>query len=312
MHHRTVNFPRRGPRTELVGNGTDFTNQVAGAATLAEGSFDSVSGVTGESGGGPVGGANSYSLQLNTQFFTTTTCNGTSGCQGWEQFVYSSTGCSPRPGCVFIQYWLLNYAVNGTACPTGWTTSGADCVINSTRGIALSTLAVSGLAALSVTGTAATGAMNDTVTLTNGTTLYSVTGDNRFPDLAQHWQVSEFNVFGNCCGSQATFNSGASVNVRISADSGTLSAPSCIVAGFTAETNNLTLVTAPETDTDTTYPSILFTENFAGTPAPATCATLQAAAAGQGQTDVPLPPWTIVTMGAGLLGIAWRRLQRPA
>jgi hypothetical protein len=107
---------------------------VTGHVSEAEGSFDIVTGVTSECAvqcpmgvcptnptcaGAP---ANTYSLQLNTKPFTTQTCNGSpnpGNCQGWEQFIYPSSGGGS------IQYWLENYGPAGTACPTP---RGATCV----------------------------------------------------------------------------------------------------------------------------------------------------------------------------------------
>jgi hypothetical protein len=79
------------PRPNVVGNGSDFSAQVTGSLSSAEGSFDLVSGVTSETGNG--GAANNYSLQVNSNTFTTTTCNGATNpavCRGWQQFVYSN------------------------------------------------------------------------------------------------------------------------------------------------------------------------------------------------------------------------------
>ena len=62
----------------FLGNG-DWPHQ-------AEGSFDSVTGVT---------SAGAYTLQLNTAPFSTSACSGSpnpANCQGWEQFVYPSSG----------------------------------------------------------------------------------------------------------------------------------------------------------------------------------------------------------------------------
>ena len=111
--------PRGGPRTEVVGNGTDWVANVAGTGTISStvGSFDSVTGVTSESG--PIGNtgpsvANAYTLQLNTDFFpSTVSCAGSPNpaCQGWQQFVFENYGSAGR---VYIQYWLYKY--NAT-CP---------------------------------------------------------------------------------------------------------------------------------------------------------------------------------------------------
>ena len=64
--------------------GPDFSAMVTGHITQAEGSFDSVTGVT---------LTPNYSLQLNTDFFPTRACKDApnTGCKGWEQFVYDSS-----------------------------------------------------------------------------------------------------------------------------------------------------------------------------------------------------------------------------
>src|SRR5258707_8544568 len=68
---RLVPFgPRRGARPFTVGNGVDFSAQVTGNTSAAEGSFENVVGVTGVTGGG-VG--NKYSLQLKPKTFPTLT-----------------------------------------------------------------------------------------------------------------------------------------------------------------------------------------------------------------------------------------------
>jgi hypothetical protein len=71
--------PAEGSRPFTVGNTNDFVPVVSGVMTAAEGSFDSFTGVTSETG--QVGGsgpqvANIYSLQLNTKPFTTPMCAG--------------------------------------------------------------------------------------------------------------------------------------------------------------------------------------------------------------------------------------------
>jgi hypothetical protein len=108
--------------------------------------------------------------------------------------------------------------------------------------------------------------------LSIGNTLYSVTGNSYFPDLAQHWNTSEFNIFGPGNSSQATFNTGSTVVIRTAMDNGT-AAPSCVLEGFTAETNNLTLTGTPSAESGALWPSIVFTQTNAGTPTSATCAT---------------------------------------
>src|SRR6185436_20645262 len=90
--------------------------------STAIGSFPTVTNVTSESG--PVGNTgpslpNTYTLQLNTNFFSSTVCAGSPnpGCRGWEQFVYENRDTFGR---AFIQYWLIEYS---KPCPAGqgWT-----------------------------------------------------------------------------------------------------------------------------------------------------------------------------------------------
>jgi hypothetical protein len=258
-------LPKSGVPSQTVGDGTDYSAEVTGSISAAEGSFDSVTGVTSESGEGV---PNEYSLQLNTQFFTTTTCSGAANptkCLGWEQFVFANS--PPRAGFAFIQYWLIHYA---TTCPSGWITSGKDCYINS-RSAPVPAQTIATLGQLTVTGAAASGGAEDSIVLSTGTTIYSAVGNDYFPDLGQNWQAAEFNVVGDGNGSQAVFNTGSTIVVRTSVNSGTASAPSCVVDGFTAETNNLTLVSTPTNVSGGALPAIVFTESNAGTPTPASC-----------------------------------------
>jgi hypothetical protein len=122
------------------------------------------------------------------------------------------------------------------------------------------------LSDLIVTGTAASGATDDSVVLSTGTHVYTTQGDDHFPDLSQGWNTAEFNVFGDCCSSQANFNTGSTIVVRTGANSGVTTAPSCVDEGFTAETNNLTMVSTPTSQTGEAAPSIVFTESNAWQP----------------------------------------------
>jgi len=193
--------PRRGVRPLVVGNGDDISAQVstAGFISTAIGSFDSVTGVVSESS--PIGNsgppvANAYTLQVNTNFFASTTCAASPnvGCQGWEQFVFANDGSS---GSVFIQYWLIQY---NTTCPAGWNqfsfTGSTDiyCYRNSPGATAVPTnQPIGNLAQLSLTGSVT--ATGDSATLTAGTTVYSVAGSNSV-NAAVGWQTAESNVFG--------------------------------------------------------------------------------------------------------------------
>lgn len=213
-----------------VGNGTDFSAQVSsGTVSQAEGMFPIVSNVSSETDGS----ANVYSLQLNTETFSTPACNGVSGCTGWQQFIYSTTTI----GGAFMQYWLINY---GATCPSGWNPANGSCYKNSSV-VPVPAQPIGALRYLSLTGTA-TGSL-DTVVLSSGTSIYSASGPDNVLSVSQGWTVAEFNIFGDG-GSipTAAFNTGATLLVRTSVSNSTTNAPVCNGSGFTFEGNNLSLV----------------------------------------------------------------------
>ena len=225
-------IPRRGASSDLVGNGHDYAASVAsGVITKTVGSFPVVSGVTTEVG---LEGANDYSLQLNSNFMTTAACNGISGCQSWEQFVYSSGEQQ-----AFMQYWLIGY---GATCPSkAWMSAeGTDCYRNSAA-VTVPKLPITDLNTFRLVGSAVAKG-KDTLIFTGESIAYSTTGLDSVVDLATDWEQSEFNVIGDGDGSAAAFNPGSKIQVWIHVYSGTTSAPTCAKnAGTTGETNNLTL-----------------------------------------------------------------------
>jgi hypothetical protein len=239
-------LPHGLSRPESVGDGNDFAASVAGLMSSAVGSFPTVTGVTSEKDGS----ANVYSIQLNSNFMTTAVCSGHSGCQSWEQFVYSSGETS-----AFMQYWLINY---GNKCPSGWNSYSGSCYKNSAA-VSVPKQAISTLANLKLSGTAVSGG-NDTLVFTTPTKAYSTTGKDSVVDLATGWNESEFNIIGDGGGSAATFNRGASMTVKVAVTNGTTSAPKCAAgAGTTGETNNLTLGKCTATGGATPY--IQFTQS---------------------------------------------------
>jgi hypothetical protein len=234
-----------------VGNGNDFSAEVSGTTSWAEGSFPKVTNVTSETDGS----VNNYALQLNTNMFSgASLCSGASSpanCQGWQQFIYA-------PGTAFMQYWLINYV---NACPSGWMTYGPDCFKNS-NGVSVPSEPVTNLANLTLIGQAGS---SDTVFMSTGTgTLYAVSAGT-VVNLNSHWQSAEFNVVGNANASEAVFNSGASIVVQTLTNSvvPTNSAPTCQSAGFTAETNNLNLTPGSCCPVGGTSPGIQFMESNA-------------------------------------------------
>jgi hypothetical protein len=280
--------PRRGPRPLTVGNRSDVSPQVpSGFISTAIGSFDSVTGVTSESG--PIANTgpslpDTYTLQINTEQFKSTACAGSpntdpnTGCRGWQQFVFENNPSSHRVG---IQYWLIRY---NTTCPAGagWNqfsfTGDTDiyCWKNNSMGWASVAAAqpIANLGQISLTG--AVSASGDSVTLASGNNIDSVPGDNAV-NAAAGWQIAEFNVFGDggnsAGGGQASFNSGSTIVPRTRVLYGGTAPPTCVAQGFTGETNNLSFgPSAPSTSPP--GPALFFTESSAGgSPSNCTAAT---------------------------------------
>ena len=243
-------MPRHGQHGYTVGNGNDYSAVVSSIITSAVGSFPTVTGVTHETGYD--GEANTYSLQLNSEFFTTTVCNGSSdpsNCLGWQQFVYSNSGTA------FMQYWLINY---GSDCPSGgWMAYEGSCYRNS-NAVSVPTQAITKLEYLKITGSAVK-AGSDKLVMTTESSAYSTTGSDSVVRLAYSWNAGEFNVVGDGGGSSAKFNNGSSVTVEIAIKDGSTAAPSCEGDdGTTGETNNLTLGSCTTAGGST--PSVKFTE----------------------------------------------------
>jgi hypothetical protein len=223
-------------RPFTVGNGTDYQLDSPGSVATATGSFWETDGLTSETDSNGV--ADSFSLQLNTNVFTSPACSTAANpatCKGWEQFIYSSGDG------VFIQFWMLNY---GKPCPDGWTSNNAPgttpgCFRNSDA-TSVSPRTIAGLLNMAVTGRAVQGG-DDTVILTTGTEAFQASAPDGVLNLAGRWKSAEFNIFGDCCSAQANLNAGAQLGVDISVNDGTNLRATCSTTGTTAETNNATL-----------------------------------------------------------------------
>jgi hypothetical protein len=246
--------PARGRAGFTVGNGNDYAAQTASLTSSATGTFPTITGLKKETDAA-AGGANVYSLQLNSNFFKSSpTCDGAlnpAKCQAWEQFVFAEDGS----GELFMQYWLINYAAK---CPSGgWMKFDKDCYRNS-KGVGVPAQLISALGNLALTGSVVAGGL-DTITLMTADHAYSVTGQDSVVDLADFWNASEFNVIGDGDASEAKFNTATAITVNIALDDGTTAAPTCESnAGTTGETNSLTLGACTATGGAT--PSITFAE----------------------------------------------------
>jgi len=276
-----VLFPPLGRNGSIepqgVGNGADYTLVTLPYVTAgAIGSFPSVSGVqtvrsigVASFGGKGISGPNVYSLQLNSNTFSTRACAGMAHCVGWEQFVFTNQPIAYRGGGnLIIQDWLLSTTSQHLAgCPPhqGWSYSGGNCVQNGPNSVATPSVPITELAELILSGSAASS--GDSAFLSVGSTVYgmkNIQGDG-ITDLSEHWTGSEFNVVGNGGGSRAKFNKGSTITVSIEADDGSTTAPDCKAnSGTTGESNNLSFIAAPATPDMRRYPSIAFTESNAG------------------------------------------------
>ena len=259
-----------GPAT--VGDGTDYSAVVSGLISKATGTFTNVSsGITekGENGGSGSKVANAFSLQLNSQFISgSPACSGSSdpsGCQAWQQFVY--TYDSSSTGSIFMQYWLINY---DASCPSGWYTYSEDCYTNSASSN-VSRLTAAQLATVRLGATAASGG-NDAVSLSVGSgTATTVTGKDTKIDLASYWNTTEWGVYGDGGGSAADFGSGTTLEAQTALTATSSGAPSCVEEGFTGETNNLKLAASPALGSE---PSpTMASKQTNGTSGTASCAT---------------------------------------
>jgi hypothetical protein len=236
------------------------------------GSFPAVTGVTSETGTGVLGfydegilGPNEYSLQLNTNSTgrTAPCASGLSDCTVWQQFIYSPDLETKGSAAVFIQYWLLNY---GTTCPSGWYSAGDGRCFKDSGYVSAPDVAITSLGSLKLSATVKSGG-NDTLTFYDGSAAYAVTAPDSVLDIATVWKQAEFNVFGNADGSQAVFNTGSSVTVKIAAQYGSTAAPSCVAgSGTSSESNNLILQTCAAAGG--TAPDIQFVESILGPPPP--------------------------------------------
>ncbi|MCB8879766.1 hypothetical protein ACELLULO517_05935 [Acidisoma cellulosilytica] len=243
-----------------VGNGSDwFSTVTSGVISSVTASFPTENGVTDEYGFRGANSAtvypNTYSLQINSNTFTTTACGGAMSCYGWQQFIFTNSGCVPGlQACIFMQYWLIGH---GEPCPSSsWNyypgqpgISASGCYMNS-KATVVPSQPITNLNAINLIGTAQSSALDSLIMTSNNiNTPLATSGPSNTLGLGQDWKSSEFNIFGDCCSSEAYFNPGVNLSVRIAETNGSTSAPQCVVTasgstaggGATAETNNLAL-----------------------------------------------------------------------
>jgi hypothetical protein len=245
-------LPAHGPKGFVVGNGNDFAAEAGTPISSTVGSFPSIKGLKQESN---EGAANTYSLQLNSSYYVAPVCQGAqipSECRAWMQYVYSNN--APYSGSAFMEIWLINY---GSNCPAGWGPYATDCYYNS-NAVNVPNQKLRALGDIQVSGATVSGG-NDTVKITTSKKAYAVTMPDSMIDLAGNWNTSEYNLFGDGGGSEATFNPGTKIQVKLQLQDGSTNAPTCITDGFTLESNNLGLNTCSAAGGQT--PSITFSES---------------------------------------------------
>ncbi|HEV2137855.1 MAG TPA: hypothetical protein VGR53_03370 [Nitrososphaerales archaeon] len=216
---------------------------------------------TGSWGGFTYG--NRYTVQINTNWFPTTV-QGISG-QGAVQFIFEEQGCPPwgfgycYNGDIYLEYWLTP-SIYITNCPSGWnifttSTGWNDCYYNAP-------------------GTGTNYEKPNYLTSyawaagISGNNLYVQFCDynsnscwtNQYTDVLSlgslyNWTSAETNVFGDCCNTAATFNSGFTLTWNLDMfTSG--SRIGYLRQSMTGETNNLNLQGTPTIN----FPYFAFTE----------------------------------------------------
>ena len=274
-----------------VGDGTDYSAQVSGLISQATGTFTDVSSNISEEGtvdGSSSSSPNSFTLQINSQFFAgSPACSGSSDpadCTAWEQFVYNYDGGGD--GTLFMQYWVLNY--NGASCPSGWAglSSNYYCYYTS-QGASVTGLTAADLATVSFTGSAVAGG-NDALTMSVGSgQATTLTAPDSVVDLASFWNTTEWGVYGDADGAEAYFGADNTLEPVTTLTSSSSAAPSCIQEGFTGETSNLDLTSTPALGAESS-PTMASTQTDAGSSGAASCAV----AAGTGGATYQALPGT--------------------
>ncbi|WP_051452220.1 hypothetical protein [Actinospica robiniae] len=256
-----------------VGDGTDYSAVVSGKISKAVGTFANVSSNISEKGAVNGSGsqvANSFSLQLNSQFFSgSSACAKASvpaNCLAWQQFVYTFNGGST--GDLFMQYWLIDYEAT---CPSGWYSYSGDCYTNSSA-TTVKAITAAQLATVKLTATAASGG-NDAVSVSVGSgTASTVTGKDTKVGLAGFWNTAEWGVYGDGGGSAANFGTNNTLEAVTALTSTSSGAPSCVEEGFTGETNNLKLTATPALGSQSS--PTMATEQTNGTSSTPSCAVI--------------------------------------
>jgi len=268
---RPANGTLATPATPVGGIGYS-ARAVGGSIRAAEGSIINATGVT--SIMDSLGGADYYTLQLNTDYFAIPASNGlcgnSSNCYGWVQFGYINN--EPYAGTMTLQYWIIGSDV----CSWPWSAYDTSTCVSGYFSSSAAWTSIPGKFSnfkdqINLSGQTANGI--DTVTLTVGANAYSYALESPLKILPQLWQQAQFNVFGAGNYSTVNFNNGSSLIINTKIDNGTTNAPDCSTDTGTGESNNLYL-NSPCCRYGGGKPSIAFSEGTDGNPNKFTCADL--------------------------------------
>ena len=266
--HHAPSLPGLG--IETVGGPASFLTAslpTNGPIFHAIGSFGT-SAITSENLNGTV---NDFSVQMNSNRFMSPACNGVSGCAGWQQYIFENSPMDGRAHAV-IEYWIFGYFAG--QCPSsdfryvaGTATTAAGCVKDSPV-VWLPLQPISNLTAISIDASALAGQL-DQNSVSVGTAKYLVSMPDSVLTASAGWTSSEFNVYGDYNGAQATFGSGTVITLKLALADGVntslLNTNYGIGGSTTAETNNLNfgIVCGYLSGIQ---PYILYQENLGGSP----------------------------------------------
>jgi hypothetical protein len=241
-------YPGGNDFAEIGNNYPDYFTIGGGTIiSSAEGQFTSESGWSSEAQADFPYDTNIYSLQLNTNTFTTS-YGGHSNVEGWEQFVFYTPYCCTTYNVVKIQYVLIGYGAQ-YGCPSGWTDVSGSCYLNGgtvhTNGYYypqyLYQQSISGV--VSSTG--------DSATFCSAGTCYTAS-DGDILGLSNDWTNFEFNVFGWENGDGAIFSDNGVTPFALTVQTSSslpLNTVGCLSqSSGTAEYNNMKLSPACSTD----------------------------------------------------------------
>lgn len=230
------------------GNGYDYMLAIPdGGISHFEGSFKDIRGLKWAKDQN--GKRNEYSLQINTNVWA----SGVWGPGAWQQFIYSNDlpECYKKGqkvgGCVFMEYWLIDYLKQHASCPFNWKwDNGSSCYSDSPQ-VQIPQQDITTLSQQRLYGDLA---QDDTcnfdycdqVAFIAPGVGVRIAGFNPLA-LEAGWDVAEFNVFGNGAAHRdANFNPGTSIGVSFYGTNWGLGTFGCQNAqSYTFEENNLVL-----------------------------------------------------------------------